>query len=305
MSDFDSDAAGDVEPPVSSPVRWIAATICIFYGFAKLNGSQFTVLDSELSKPLAQVSGFWLTWYYFSYSAAYGTLIALLQIAAGVLLVVPRTALLGALILLPIAANILLVDVFFGVDLGGTLAAAVLLGCVIAMISPYAPRLRRTLVLRTMPARPTRRALAGLGTVMASAFAFTWWVANYNNRAPTEIDGVWSVTAQAGTTATEPTWRTVFFERNRAELAVFRAVNGMDAAHDFEVENGRVRIWQTWLKRDSLIMDGRLLPDGSLQLGILPARGGGTLTLQRVRNGGLGAPECRSMPLFNCSAPKP
>ena len=41
--------------------RWLAAVVMIAYGFAKLNGSQFTVLDSELSKPMNEVSGFWLT----------------------------------------------------------------------------------------------------------------------------------------------------------------------------------------------------------------------------------------------------
>ena len=49
---------------VANPVvRWFAALILIVYGFAKLNGSQFTVLDSELDKPMGTVSGFWLTWY--------------------------------------------------------------------------------------------------------------------------------------------------------------------------------------------------------------------------------------------------
>src|SRR5687768_13827302 len=44
-------AAADRAP---SPIaRWIAAVLCIVYGFAKINGSQFTVLDSELAKPLA------------------------------------------------------------------------------------------------------------------------------------------------------------------------------------------------------------------------------------------------------------
>src|SRR5665213_1292596 len=161
MSDLNSDTTSEIDPTASLPTRWIAATLCIFYGFAKLNGSQFTVLDSELSRPLGQVSGFWLTWYYFGYSAAYGTAIALLQILAGILLVVPRTALLGALVLLPIAVNIVLVDVFFGVDLDGTLAAIVLLGCVCVTISMYAPRLKRAVLLDATPTRPTVRALIG------------------------------------------------------------------------------------------------------------------------------------------------
>ena len=47
-----------------SRARWPAAGLLMVYGFAKLNGSQFTVLDSELTKPMGQVSGFLLTWYY-------------------------------------------------------------------------------------------------------------------------------------------------------------------------------------------------------------------------------------------------
>ncbi len=45
-------------------LRYFVALAVILYGFAKLNGSQFTILQSELDKPLGEVSGFWLTWYY-------------------------------------------------------------------------------------------------------------------------------------------------------------------------------------------------------------------------------------------------
>src|SRR5204862_839818 len=96
-------AGTDPAPP---PVRWGAAVLCIVYGFAKLNGAQFTILDSELARPMGEVSGFWLTWHYFGYSEIYGTLLALIQIGAAILLVVPRTTLAGALLLLPVAANI-------------------------------------------------------------------------------------------------------------------------------------------------------------------------------------------------------
>jgi len=245
---IETNATTELAPPQLP--RWIAATLCILYGFAKINGSQFTVLDSELTKPLGQVSGFWLTWYYFSYSAVYGTLIALLQVAAGILLIVPRTALLGALVLLPIATNIVLIDVFYGVDLGGTLAAVVLLLCVWLTIAPYVTRLRKTILLETLPMRPAPRSFITLSVVTIGAFAFTWWVANYNNRAPTPIDGIWLVRAQSRGAASVPQWRTVFFERNRAAMAVFRTADGVDATHHFEVaRNGLVRVWQTWLTK--------------------------------------------------------
>jgi len=85
--------------------RYFAAFTILFYGFAKLNGSQFTILGSELDKPMGQVSGFWLTWYYFGFSRTYGNLIAGAQILGGVLLTFRKTTLLGACLLLPILGN--------------------------------------------------------------------------------------------------------------------------------------------------------------------------------------------------------
>ena len=34
--------------PLYVAARYVAALLLLFYGFAKLNGSQFTILDSEL-----------------------------------------------------------------------------------------------------------------------------------------------------------------------------------------------------------------------------------------------------------------
>lgn len=286
MHAIETDGSKESAPPRLP--RWIAAVLCILYGFAKINGAQFTVLDSELTKPLAQVSGFWLTWYYFGYSAVYGTLIALLQVAGGVLLIVPRTALLGALLLLPIATNIVLIDVFYGVDIGGTLAALVLLLCVSLTIAPYVPRLRKAILLETLPMRPPPRAFIALTVVTIAAFGFTWWVANYNNRAPTPIDGVWSVEAQPTGPANAPQLRTVFFEHNRAGMAVFRNADGSDSTHDFEMtQDGLVQIWQTWLKKGPLIMRGREQANGQLELEILQPDSGGHLTLQRTSKSAL------------------
>ncbi len=89
----------------------------------RLTDFYFTILDSELDKPMGQVSGFWLTWYYFGYSKIYGNLIALAQVLGGVMLMFRRTALIGSCLLLPVVTNIVLVDIFYGVDLGALLVA--------------------------------------------------------------------------------------------------------------------------------------------------------------------------------------
>src|SRR3954467_1947427 len=102
--------------PTRTVLRYLVAVLVLTYGFAKLNGSQFTILDSELDKPMGHVSGFWLTWYYFGYSAIYGNFLASVQIIGALLLTFRRTTFLGACVLAPVLSNILLIDIFYGVD---------------------------------------------------------------------------------------------------------------------------------------------------------------------------------------------
>jgi hypothetical protein len=253
-------AAAETHPP---PVRWVAVVFCFLYGFAKLNHSQFTVLDSEVTKPMGEVSGFWLTWYYFGYSEVYGTLIALAQIGGAVLLAWPRTALLGALLLVPVFANIILIDIFYGIGISPTAVALVIVGCLAAVIAPHVRRLRAVVMLSGVDRRAGLRAAALVG-LLALAHAFTWWVANHNNISPTAIDGTWAVVPDAG--GATP-WREVFFERNRAFWVTFRSAEGNDETHHFEVdEQGVVRIWQTWLRKGNLLMEGRVGADGRIEL---------------------------------------
>ena len=257
--------------------QWVAAVLAILYGFAKINESQFTILDSELARPMGDVSGFWLTWYYFGYSAVYGTLLALVQIGAGILIVLPRTKLVGALILLPVVINIVLVDIFYGADLGGLAAALVLLTCVLMTLAPHTRRLTDAVFLEHSQRRRATGTVVALAVIIAGSFAFTWWVANYNNRAPTAIDGVWTVTEQRGE---DGRWEFVFFERNRAHLVVFRSRHGSEERHHFEIDrDGTVRIWEHWLQKGELIMEGRVV--GSSEMVLQRLRDGGRLVLTR------------------------
>ena len=93
-------------------MRYYAAFMLLSYGFAKVMGAQFTVLDSELAKPMGDVSGFWLTWYYFGYSALYSALVAWAQILGAVLLCFRRTTLIGSMALLPVMINIVGIDLW-------------------------------------------------------------------------------------------------------------------------------------------------------------------------------------------------
>ncbi len=250
------------QPTMSTGVRvarWIAAVLMITYGFAKLTGSQFTVIDSEVTKPMGEVSGFWLTWYYFGSSTVYGTVIALVEIGGGLLLAWPRTSLVGALVLLPVVGNIILMDILFGI--GALPASVTVLICLVVVVRPHARRLVETVLLDS---GPSGRAVAvrsvAVAAVLAGAWGFTYWMANHNNRNPTPIDGIWTVEAGEG-----PLQR-VFFEYNRAGMAVFRFEDG-DVVHHFEVDTGgRVRVWEVWKEKGPLIYEGEIVDSGQVEL---------------------------------------
>jgi len=245
-------------------LRWVAAMLLLTYGFAKLNGSQFTILDSELDKPLGTVSGFWLTWYYFGFSSFYGNLLAAIQILGALLLTARRTALLGACILAPMLANIVLVDLFFGVDAGATIVAILLLMVTIWIIGSRWQDLRRLLFPESAPS--SQRAKSAMQwtlrlSMLALAWGFTYWVANFNNRHPTPIDGAWDVIRVSPSSMAAAIPQTFFFEYNRAHLVVFKTAT-TNQNHHFEVEDQRLRMWQTWLRKGDQIFDGRYVLDG-------------------------------------------
>ncbi len=109
-------------------LRYISAYLVLTYGTRKLiGGGQFALGSTLASKPIGSVSGFELTWFYYGYSHAYGTILGLTQLFDGVLLLFRKSTLLGAAILAPIMANILMINIFFHIALGAEIAAAFLL----------------------------------------------------------------------------------------------------------------------------------------------------------------------------------
>ena len=91
---------------------WLAASICM-YGFAKILKTQFEQSLSTNDSLVQSLSGFDLTWNYFSHSYTLAVIIAILQIGGSVLLLFRRTTLLGVVILFPVMFNILLINWFY------------------------------------------------------------------------------------------------------------------------------------------------------------------------------------------------
>jgi hypothetical protein len=93
-------------------LRYISAFLLFGYGSSKLAHLQFH-LNQELSqRPIASLTGYQLTWYYYGYSRAYASILGLTQVIGATLLLFRKTALLGAITMLPVIVNILLIDIF-------------------------------------------------------------------------------------------------------------------------------------------------------------------------------------------------
>lgn len=92
--------------------RVLLAGTFISYGYAKLAGAQFGLTAAQLAQPVQQLGLFKLAWYLFG-QEPFKSFVGYAQIVAGLLLLWHRTALLGALVLLPIAANVLVVDMTY------------------------------------------------------------------------------------------------------------------------------------------------------------------------------------------------
>ena len=116
-------------------LRFISAYLILTYGTRKLiGGGQFASGRTLGSRPIGSLSGFELTWFYYGYSHAYGAILGLTQILGGVLLLFRKSALLGAALLMPLMANILMINIFFHIALGAELVAAFLLSSTLLLL---------------------------------------------------------------------------------------------------------------------------------------------------------------------------
>lgn len=89
--------------------RFLLAIVFIQYGYSKLTQGQFGLSEEELAKPIKELSLMQVGWFLFD-QQPFKAFIGVSQIICGILLLLNRTVLIGALLFLPIAINILIID---------------------------------------------------------------------------------------------------------------------------------------------------------------------------------------------------
>jgi len=100
------------------------------FGWEKLFHLQLVVQLSKLDLPYSSFTSQDLFWAFFSHSYPFGAMIAGCQITGAMLLLFHRTRLAGVFILLPVLANILLMDIFYQIGTSVVVHAAIMMsGC--------------------------------------------------------------------------------------------------------------------------------------------------------------------------------
>jgi hypothetical protein len=108
-------------------IRYGVAFDLAEFGWAKICHLQLVIPLSKLDLPYNSFSPSDLFWTFFSQSYLFGCIIAALQIAGALLLLFHRTRLVGVFILLPVLANILLMDIFYQIGFSVVVHASIMM----------------------------------------------------------------------------------------------------------------------------------------------------------------------------------
>ena len=147
-------------------LRWYLAYYMVSYGWAKMTGGQFQIHDPKiLTKPITQIDKFYIAWYLFSLSKSFDIIVGLTQLVGAALIVVNRTALLGALLLLPVLGQIFLIDLAFTTSLFGAALPLRLSGMIAS-----------DLLILVYYREPVLSALKTLTTNIRTRYRYQWWV---------------------------------------------------------------------------------------------------------------------------------
>jgi hypothetical protein len=213
-------------------LRYYLLLAMLGYGLAKVFKTQFPDISLvHLSMPLGDLSPMRLTWSFMGHSTAYSVFTGAAEVVGGLLLVSRRTTVLGALILVAVMSNVVMLNLSY--DIPVKLYSMHLLVASAVLLIPDARRLVDGLILRrACPAAPPVRLFEGhrahrIGQALKICFVVLLGVVLSNNvggwghtDAASPLRGVWSVERFERNAIDEPAcidadgrWRDVVFDR--------------------------------------------------------------------------------------------
>ena len=114
-------------------LRWYLVFYMISYGWGKLTLSQFGIHDASiLEEPIKDIDSFYVAWHLYGRSTFFNITTGLLEVIGGVLLIFNRTSLLGAVLVLSILGQILIIDIAFTTGMHGVALPLRISGMILA-----------------------------------------------------------------------------------------------------------------------------------------------------------------------------
>ena len=273
-------------------VRFVLAAALFEYGMTKIIPTQFPAPSlTTLVTPAGDLTLSGLLWASIGASPAYEIFTGCVEVLGAILLVIPRTTLLGGFVCLAAATQIFVLNMTF--DVGLKLISFHLVLLALFLIAPDAPRLAAVFVgARAVPARSeppllgsprARRALliAQLlfGAYLLGMYTFInirFWEVGGGGRPRSPLYGIWNIEQMAVDGTTRPSvqndydrrWRRLIFEdpdkavfqRTDDSLAHYNAAIDT-AARTFDLTRGGGRRWRAHFiyeqpSPDRLIVNG-------------------------------------------------
>lgn len=156
-------------------IRYYLGYFMIYYGLFKILPLQFgEIAYWRLLQPYGNSSPMGLAWTFLAYSKGYNLFMGLAEFIGGILLFHRRTKLLGALILIPVTANIVAINFFY--DIPVKLFSSELLLMAIIIVSPDIKRLLSLIILNksTESVNATRPVISKKWNQISTALKFVF-----------------------------------------------------------------------------------------------------------------------------------
>ena len=105
-------------------LEWAMVAVVAFYMFIYGDAKFMQFGDvSAYDQPLNSYKGMQLMWAFYAYSKTYAIIIGAVEILGAMLLILPRTRIVGGLLLSSVLVNVILQDIFYGVNVGALIFA--------------------------------------------------------------------------------------------------------------------------------------------------------------------------------------
>jgi hypothetical protein len=175
-------------------LRYFIAYEVSVYGFGKILKTQFAISYTRADIPVGNLSGFELTWFYYSHSYTFAVILGLCQIGGAILLLFRRTTLLGVCVLLPVMINVVLINIFYDIGRAPFVNSLIITFALIYLFSLRWNEIKAVLFANAPSMRAIKTDVFKSITkllVIVAAFATIWYFISTEKASP--FTGKWEV----------------------------------------------------------------------------------------------------------------